>query len=151
MPVIGSFYGQFAEKLEIADEALPKLDLKAEVEPVGRACPLCGNDLVYREGRYGRFIGCSTFPKCRHTEQLLKKIGVTCPNGGEMVERRTRRGRVFYGCSRYPECEFSSWKKPVPDTSNSCDGLLVQLSEKETDCVACGLKQPEPKKQAVAD
>ena len=151
VPVIGSFYGQFAEKLEVADEAIPKLDLKAEVVPVGRACPLCGNELVYREGRYGRFIGCSNFPKCRHTEQLLNKIGVTCPNGGEMVERRTRRGRVFYGCSRYPECEFSSWKKPVPNSSNSCDGLLVQINENETNCVACGLVEKAPEKEAVAD
>ncbi len=151
VPVIGSFYGQFAENLEVADEAIPKLDLKAEVELVGRECPLCGNDLVYREGRYGRFIGCSTFPKCRHTEQLLNKIGVTCPNGGEMVERRTKRGRVFYGCSRYPACEFSSWKKPVPDPSNSCNGLLVQLNANETECVACGLTEPVKEKEAVTD
>lgn len=150
VPVIGSFYGQFAEKLEVADEAIPKLDLKAEVEPVGRACPNCGNELLYREGRYGRFIGCSNFPKCRHTEQLLNKIGVTCPNGGEMVERRTRRGRVFYGCSRYPECEFSSWKKPVPDSTNSCTGIIVQRNENETDCVACGLKELAAE-TAVAD
>ncbi|MAT96496.1 MAG: DNA topoisomerase I [Anaerolineaceae bacterium] len=151
VPVIGSFYGQFSENLEVANESIPKIDLKPEVELVGRECPLCGNDLVYREGRYGRFIGCSNFPKCRHTEQLLIKVGVTCPNGGEMVERRTRRGRVFYGCSRYPDCEFSSWKKPVPDPNNSCHGLLVQLNENETDCVACGLKEPVEDKEAVAD
>ncbi|GJM39788.1 MAG: DNA topoisomerase 1 [Ardenticatenaceae bacterium] len=151
VPVIGSFYGQFAEKLEIADEAIPKIDLKKEVELVGRECPECGNDLLYREGRYGRFIGCSNFPKCRHTEQLLTKIGVTCPNGGEMVERRTRRGRVFYGCSRYPECEFSSWKKPVPDPTNNCVGILVQKNENETECEACGLKELAPQETAVAD
>lgn len=151
VPVIGSFYGQFAENLEVADEAIPKLDLKPEVELVGRECPLCGSDLVYREGRYGRFIGCSNFPKCRHTEQLLNKIGVTCPNGGEMVERRTRRGRVFYGCSRYPECEFSSWKRPVVDENKSCSGLLVQLNENETECVACGLKEPVKEKTSAAD
>jgi DNA topoisomerase-1 len=151
VPVIGSFYGQFSENLEVANESIPKIDLKPEVELVGRKCPECGNDLVYREGRYGRFIGCTNFPKCRHTEQLLNKIGVTCPNGGEMVERRTRRGRVFYGCSRYPDCEFSSWKKPLPDPDNSCHGLLVQLNGNETDCVACGLKQPVKDKEAVAD
>ncbi|VAW39578.1 DNA topoisomerase I, partial [hydrothermal vent metagenome] len=150
VPVIGSFYGQFAEKLAIADEALPKLNLRAEPELVGRACPLCENDLVFREGRYGRFIGCSTFPKCRYTEQILKKIGIACPNGGEMVERRTKRKRIFYGCSRYPECQFSSWKKPVVDSTKSCDGLLVQINEQETECVACGLteKVAEP---AAAD
>ena len=147
VPVIGSFYGQFAENLEVADESIPKIDLKPEVEPVGRDCPNCGSELLYREGRYGRFIGCSNFPKCRHTEQLLNKIGVTCPNGGEMVERRTRRGRVFYGCSRYPDCEFSSWVKPVPDPNNSCNGLVVQKNENETECVACGLKQGSPAKR----
>jgi DNA topoisomerase-1 len=151
VPVIGSFYGQFSENLQVADESLPKLDLKAEVQLVGRACPLCESDLVYREGRYGRFIGCSNFPKCRHTEQLLNKIGVTCPNGGEMVERRTRRGRVFYGCSRYPDCEFSSWKKPVVDEAKSCNGLLIQLNENETECVACELKELVGDKTAVTD
>ncbi|MCP4417373.1 MAG: type I DNA topoisomerase [Chloroflexi bacterium] len=141
VPVLGGFYGQFAEKLQVADEALPKLNLKAEPELVGRACPLCENDLVFREGRYGRFIGCSTFPKCRYTEQILKKIGVTCPNGGEMVERRTKRRRVFYGCSRYPECQFSSWKKPIINSENSCDGVMVQVNESQTECVACGLTE----------
>ncbi|MEZ4593258.1 MAG: type I DNA topoisomerase [Chloroflexota bacterium] len=150
VPVIGSFYGQFSENLEVADESIPKIDLKPEVEPVGRDCPNCGSPLLYREGRYGRFIGCSNFPKCRHTEQLLNKIGVTCPNGGEMVERRTKRGRVFYGCSRYPDCEFSSWTKPVPDPNHSCNGLVVQKNDHETECVACGLKQGV-KEKAAAD
>ncbi|MCB8979705.1 MAG: type I DNA topoisomerase [Ardenticatenaceae bacterium] len=151
VPVIGSFYGQFAENLEVADDSIPKLDLKPEVELVGRECPLCGSDLVYREGRYGRFIGCSNFPKCRHTEQLLNKIGVVCPNGGEMVERRTKRGRVFYGCSRYPDCQFSSWKRPVVDEKKSCNGLVVQVNENETECVACGLAEPAKAKEAVTD
>ncbi|MBK8901842.1 MAG: type I DNA topoisomerase [Anaerolineaceae bacterium] len=151
VPVIGSFYGQFSENLEVADDSIPKLDLKPEVELVGRDCPLCGSDLVYREGRYGRFIGCSNFPKCRHTEQLLNKIGVTCPNGGEMVERRTKRGRVFYGCSRYPDCQFSSWKRPVVDEKKSCNGLLVQVNENQTECVACGLTEPAKEKAAVSD
>ena len=115
VPVVDSFYGRFAENLEIADEKIPKVDLEQkEAEPVGRDCPLCGNDLVYRQGRYGRFIGCSTFPKCRHTEQILNKLGIKCPNdGGDLVEKRTRRGRVFYGCANYPECDWTSWKRPV--------------------------------------
>jgi DNA topoisomerase I len=141
VPVIAAFYGNFTEKLLTADEALPKLDLKKEPDFVGRECPLCGNPLVYREGRYGRFVGCSTFPKCRHTEQILNKTGVTCSNGGEIIERKTKRGRTFYGCSRYPDCEWRSWQKPLPDPVNSCDGIVVQKSETQTECVACGLKE----------
>ena len=153
VPVIQEFYDVFEVDLEKADEALPKLNLQKEAEPVGRECPLCGNPLVYREGRYGRFIGCSTFPTCRFTEQILNMVGVTCAvGGGEMVERRTRKGRVWYGCSRYPECEWTSWKKPVPTEDDACDGVMVQVNKSTTECVSCGLKEgvevsPEEVKQ----
>lgn len=142
-PVVGSFYGQFVEKLEIADESIPKIDVQREQEFVGRDCPTCGSPLVYREGRYGRFIGCSTFPKCRYTEQLIKVVA-TCPRGGQIVERRSKRGKVFYGCNRYPDCEWRSWYKPVADTNGHCDGVLVQRSESKTECVACALKENVP-------
>ena len=114
---------------------------------------------MYREGRYGRFIGCSTFPKCRFTEQIINKVGVACPHGGgDIVERKSKRGRTFYGCSRYPECGWSSWKKPVTESANTCvDGILVQVNETTTDCVICGLldtsdkaKKPKKPKAPVA-
>ncbi len=150
VPVLDAFYGNFAERLQVADEALPKLDLKKEPELVGRECPTCGNPLVYREGRYGRFIGCSTFPKCRFTEQILNKTGIVCVNGGEIIERKTRRGRTFYGCARYPDCEWRSWQKPVADAAtNNCVGVLVENKKKEIECVACGLKELAAKEQAV--
>ena len=142
VPIIRDFYQRFEVDLAHADEALPKVDIKKEPELVGRECPTCGNPLVYREGRYGRFIGCSTFPQCRFTEQILVKVGVVCPHGGgEIVERRTKRGRIWYGCTNYPECEWTSWKKPVPEQDGSCDGIIVQVNKTTTDCVNCGLKE----------
>jgi DNA topoisomerase I len=92
-PVIGNFYERFAERLEKADAALPKMDLKAEVEPVGRDCPLCESELLYREGRFGRFIGCSKFPTCRYTEQILNKVGVLAPNVKRAIWWRSGRAR----------------------------------------------------------
>ncbi|MEM7332472.1 MAG: type I DNA topoisomerase [Chloroflexota bacterium] len=154
VPVLAAFYGNFAEKLIVADEELPKLDLKREPEFVGRECPTCENPLVYREGRYGRFIGCSTFPKCRFTEQILNKIGVPCAScgQGEIIERKTKRGRPFYGCSRYPECEWRSWTKPLAEPCEKCGGLVVPIKNDQTECTSCGLikalKRPEP--EAVA-
>ncbi|MFQ5436987.1 MAG: type I DNA topoisomerase, partial [Anaerolineae bacterium] len=132
--------------------ALPKLDLKREPEPVGRDCPLCGNPLVYREGRYGRFIGCSTFPKCRHTEQILNKIGIACPkDGGDIVEKRTRKGRIFYGCANYPECDWTNWKRPVPEPCPVCQGLRVRVNKHTAECTQCGERQPyqEPEKETT--
>ncbi|MCA9930774.1 MAG: type I DNA topoisomerase, partial [Anaerolineales bacterium] len=149
-PVIAGFYGNFVERLQVADEAIPKLEVKRELEMVGRECPVSGHPLVYREGRYGRFIGCSDFPKCRYTEQILNKTGVTCSHGGgEIIERKTRRGRTFYGCSRYPDCEWRSWQKPVPDLHNHCDGVMVETKDKRIDCVSCGLKETAPKEAPV--
>ncbi len=143
VPVIGEFYQQFSHDLAVADQAIPKLDLKKEPELVGRDCPLSGHPLVYREGRFGRFIGCSNYPHCRYTEQVLVKIGVTCPQcGGDLIEKRSKRGRVFYGCSNYPECNWTSWKKPVPTPCPVCGGVMVQENKDTLKCTACGHVMP---------
>lgn len=143
VPVVADFYEDFSENLEVAEDEMPKVKVKKEPKPVGRDCPKCGNPLLYRHGRYGKFIGCSNFPSCRYTEQILDKIGVTCPNcGGDLVVKRTRRGRTFYGCANYPECEWTSWKKPLPQPCRQCGGLVVQVSKTEAECTECGERQP---------
>jgi DNA topoisomerase-1 len=141
VPVIDGFYTRFVERLVEADAAIPKMEISRETEPVGRDCPLCGNALLYRQGRFGRFIGCSNFPKCRHTEQILNKIGIPCPkDGGDLVEKRTRRGRVFFGCANYPDCDWTSWKRPLPEPCANCGGLLVQRNENTAECTQCGTR-----------
>ena len=143
VPVIDTFYKQFSTDLAVADRALPKLDLKKEPEFVGRDCPLSGHPLVYRQGRFGRFIGCSDFPNCRYTEQILVKVDVTCPKcGGDLIEKRTRRGRTFYGCSNYPECDWTNWKRPLPVPCPVCAGLMVQDSKDRAKCTQCEHVEP---------
>lgn len=134
--VLEDFYNTFEPKLISAREKMP--EVKSEPERIGRECPDCGHDLIVRWGRYGKFISCSNYPECKYTEPFLEKIGVICPkDGGELVERKTRRGRIFYGCSNYPNCDFSSWKRPISAKCPSCDGLLVQKSQKEAQCIEC--------------
>ncbi len=134
--VIREFYTPFAELVANAEKAIP--EMKAELEPIGRACPECGKDLVIRYGRYGKFISCSGFPECRYTEAWLEKVGVTCPKcQGEVVERKTRRNRVFYGCSNYPQCDFTSWKKPIAAACPQCGGLLVIADKNNAQCLDC--------------
>ncbi len=134
--VIKEFYEPFEKDVKLAEEKIP--EMKVEPESIGRACPKCGHDLVIRWGRYGKFISCSNFPECRHTEPLLHKIGVTCPqDGGEVVERKTRKGRTFYGCSNYPECDFTSWKKPLANPCPNCGGLLVAANKNHAQCTQC--------------
>ncbi|MGA2820319.1 MAG: type I DNA topoisomerase [Anaerolineales bacterium] len=130
------FYGPFAERVAAAQEEMPKVNNGPE--PIGRDCPVCGKPLVMRYGRYGQFIGCSDFPKCRHIEPWLKRIGVPCPkDGGDLVERRTRKGRTFFACANYPTCDFSSWKRPLPSPCPDCGGLLVQANRHLAECTNC--------------
>lgn len=133
---IRDFYTPFSEQVARADQAIP--EMKSGPEPIGRACPKCGHELVIRWGRFGKFISCSNFPECRHTEPWLEEIGVQCPqDGGEIVERRTRKGRTFYGCSNYPTCTFTSWKRPLPKPCPQCGGLLVVFDKHNAQCLSC--------------
>jgi DNA topoisomerase-1 len=139
--VIREFYGPFAEQVEHANEAMP--EVKTEPERVGRDCPDCGQPLVIRWGRHGKFIGCSNFPTCRYTEPWLEKIGVDCPQcNGELVERKTRKNRTFYGCVNYPECDFTSWKKPLSTPCPNCQGLLVYANKNFASCTQCEEQVP---------
>jgi DNA topoisomerase-1 len=134
--IIREFYGPFSKQVERAEAEMPTQ--KAELEKIGRACPDCGHELVIRWGRFGKFISCSDFPNCRHTEAWLEKIGVTCPeDGGEIVQRKTRKGRVFYGCANYPKCQFTSWKRPLNTPCPNCGGLLIEANKKEAQCLSC--------------
>ncbi len=134
--VVREFYGPFSQKVKEAEEKMP--ENKQGPEPIGRKCPKCGGDLVVRWGRYGKFISCSNFPKCRYTEPWLEKTGAKCPKcGGDLVVRRTRRGRTFYGCANYPECDFTTWKRPLPTPCPQCGGLLVQAGKNRAQCLAC--------------
>jgi len=133
---IREFYTPFAEQVKLAEELMP--EMKTGPEPIGRQCPDCGKELVIRWGRYGKFIACSGFPDCRHTEPWLEKIGVKCPkDGGEIAIRKTRRGRIFYGCVNYPACDFTSWKQPLPRPCPECGGLLVIANKNFAQCTQC--------------
>ena len=134
--VMQQFYTPFAVTVAKAQAEMPVT--KTGPEPIGRACPECGKELVIRYGRYGKFISCSGFPECRHTEAWLEKIGVICPkDGGEIVSRKTRKGRVFFGCANYPTCDFTSWKRPLAQPCPSCGGLLVIANKREAQCIVC--------------
>ncbi len=110
-PMIKDFYTPFEQKIDTTARVAEKV--KMEVEKVDRQCPECGKDLVIRVGKFGKFLACSGFPNCKHTEALEEKIDVKCPeDGGEIVVRKTKKGKTFYGCKNWPGCKFASWTKP---------------------------------------
>lgn len=142
--VIDEFYKDFQVRLEIAEKEMEEIEI--EDEPAGEDCEKCGNPMVIKMGRYGKFMACSNFPDCRNTKAILKEIGVTCPHckEGQVVERKSKKRRVFYGCSQYPECEFVSWDKPVARPCPKCDSLLVEKKLKkgvQVQCTECDYKE----------
>ena len=106
------FWTPFEKKLKSVEKDAKRV--KIETEKLGKKCPDCKDgELVIRVGRFGKFISCSTFPDCKHTEKYLEKVGVKCPDckEGDVIVKKSRKGK-FYGCSRYPDCKFASWKLP---------------------------------------
>jgi len=106
--------------------------IAAEAEEVqGRECPDCGNALNVKQGRYGKFIGCSNYPKCKHVESLQKATdtGVECPecHQGKMLKRRSRRGKIFFSCSRYPDCKYATWNEPIAEACPKCAWPMLTI------------------------
>lgn len=122
--VIREFYGPFEKTLEKASESIEKVVIPDEVSDV--KCEKCGSMMVYKMGRFGRFLACPNFPNCRNTKAIVEKTDVKCPLcGGEIIKRKSKKGKVFYGCEKYPECSFVSWDKPVKEKCPKCGGLMV--------------------------
>ncbi|MCY8225407.1 type I DNA topoisomerase [Bacillus haynesii] len=146
--IIDSFYKDFEKRVEKAEAEMQEVEI--EPEYAGVDCELCSNPMVYKMGRYGKFMACSNFPDCRNTKPIVKEIGVKCPSckTGNIVERKSKKRRIFYGCDRYPECEFVSWDKPLERKCPKCEDMLVEKKLKkgvQVQCVNCDYKEEQQK------
>ena len=146
--IIDNFYTDFEKRVKKAESEMKEVEI--EPEYAGEDCELCSSPMVYKMGRYGKFLACSNFPDCRNTKPIVKQIGVKCPSCGEgnIVERKSKKKRVFYGCDRYPDCEFVSWDKPIERKCPKCEKMLVEKKLKkgiQVQCVECDYKE-EPQK-----
>lgn len=146
--IIDSFYKDFAKRVEKAEAEMQEVEI--EPEYAGVDCEECGHPMVYKMGRYGKFMACSNFPDCRNTKPIVKEIGVKCPSckTGNIVERKSKKRRIFYGCDRYPECEFVSWDKPLERKCPKCEDMLVEKKLKkgvQVQCVNCDYKEEQQK------
>ncbi|OIK13953.1 DNA topoisomerase I [Bacillus sp. MUM 116] len=144
--IIHEFYKDFKIDLEKAEKEMESVEIKDE--PAGEDCENCGSPMVFKMGRYGKFMACSNFPDCRNTKPIVKEIGVTCPNckEGSIIERKSKKKRLFYGCNRFPECDFISWDKPLPRNCPKCDSYLVEKKLKkgvQVQCPNCDYKEEQ--------
>jgi len=137
---VEEFYVPFSDKLRKASSEIEKVELKPE--EAGKDCPVCGKPMVIRNGRYGRFLACSGFPKCRYTESVNEETGITCPQcGRKVIALRTKKGRRFYGCEGYPQCDFRSWNLPTEKKCPQCGEPMVRKRGRGQEYLACTSKE----------
>ncbi|WP_270171878.1 type I DNA topoisomerase [Paenibacillus sp. SYP-B4298] len=152
--VLASFYTSFEKRLEVAEEEMKEIEIQDEVSD--ELCEKCGKPLVYKMGRFGKFLACSGFPECRNTKPIIKDIGVTCPKckEGKIIERRSKKGRIFYGCDQYPGCDYVSWDKPVSQPCPKCGSVMVEKRNRsggKIQCTGCDHVEELPDDEAQAE
>ena len=142
-----TFYDTFTPLLDRAYQDMEKIG----PEKTGQVCPECGADLVYRNGRFGKFISCSAFPKCKYTAQIEKQdkekpepTGKMCPEcGSELLKRKSRFGSYFLGCSMFPKCTYMENLNGERIYSRKDKLKLKEQSE------ATGVEEEKPKKKTT--
>ena len=123
--ILRDFYPPFEQTLKLAEQQIEKVEVKDEPSDV--PCDKCGAMMVYKMGRFGKFLACPNFPECRNTKPIVTYIDAPCPKcGARLMEKTSRKNRKFYGCERYPECDFVSWEKPVTEKCPVCGSYMVE-------------------------
>lgn len=123
--LLRDFYPGFQRELSVAEAEIEKIEVKDEVSDV--VCDQCGALMVYKMGRYGKFLACPNFPACRNTKPVLTYLDVPCPLCGKrLLEKISRKNRKFYGCEGYPECDFVSWDLPIAEKCPQCGSYMVE-------------------------
>ncbi len=123
--ILREFYPPFEKTLEIAEQQIEKVEVTDEPSDV--PCDKCGAMMVYKMGRFGKFLACPNFPECRNTKPIVNYIEAPCPKcGARLMEKTSRKNRKFYGCEQYPACDFVSWEKPVTEKCPVCGSYMVE-------------------------
>ena len=148
--MIREFYKPFETELEKAEQNLEHVKLVDEVSDV--VCDKCGKMMVYKFGRYSKFLACSGFPECRNTKPIIETIDVPCPKCGGVVQvRKTKRKRNYYICENNPEsCDYISWNKPKPGEKWNPEEAEEVKKETEKKSSATKTKKTTAKKKAAS-
>ena len=148
--VVSDFYGPFNSTLKVAEDEIGKIKIEDEVSDV--PCEKCGRMMVYKMGRFGKFLACPGFPECRNAKPIIKEAGANCPKcGSKLLVKKTKKGKTYYGCENNPTCEFMTWDTPISKECPKCGGLMLEnkfRGNKRIYCAdeKCGYEENKEKK-----
>ena len=129
--LLHGFYDGFSDSLDKAEQALEGVRLKVPDEVSQEVCPNCGKNLVYKSGRFGRFLACPGYPECSFTMPIVVEMPGKCPRCGSRILKRTsKRGYPYYACEKGAACGFMTWDVPVKDNCPACGKTMFKLSGK---------------------
>ena len=124
--VIRKFYEPFEKTLKTAEDKIGNIEIQDEESDV--ICEKCGRRMVYKQGKFGKFLACPGFPECRNTKTIIQKSDAKCPKcGGDVVVRKSKKGVTFYTCEKSPECDFISWNEPSNEKCPNCGNVLMKV------------------------
>lgn len=133
--VIADFYVGFEKELKDAQKDRYKVESK--LEESDEVCELCGAKMVYRTGKFGKFLACPNFPTCKNTKPVVETVG-KCPKcGKDVIKKMSKSKKVFYGCTGFPDCDFASWDIPYDEKCPTCGEFMVVKLNEDTRHIKC--------------
>ena len=141
--ILKEFYGPFEKDLNSAEKEMEKVKIADEESDV--ICDKCGRTMVYKMGRYGKFLACLGFPECRNTQAIVIDTGAQCPKcGGRVLEKKSQKGKKYFGCESNPTCDFVTWDQPTKEHCPKCGGSLFDKKigkKKKQYCGKCDFER----------
>lgn len=125
--IIKNFYSDFDKYYKKAETSLDGKRVKVPVEETEILCEKCGSKMVVRTGRFGKFLACPNYPKCKNTKPVPEdEVKAPCPKcGAKLLKKVSKKGKKFYGCSNYPNCDFAAPAVPTGDICKECGGYIL--------------------------
>ena len=123
--ILSDFYGPFDKSLKDAEDKIGEIELEDEVSDV--ACEKCGRLMVFKQGRFGKFLACPGYPECKNTKSIVPELDVSCPNcGGKIQVRKSPKGKTYYCCEKGRDCGFISWDEPTNEKCPKCGSMIMK-------------------------
>jgi len=145
LDVMQTFYRYFSKTLKVAEEKTEKVKVEVKYEESDVVCELCGAKMIYREGKYGKFLACPNFPKCKNTKAITVYADGACPKCGGRMIKKTAKGKTFFACENRESCGFMTWDTPVNEICPNCGKPLFKQYKTKTVCLneGCGYTKTE--------
>ncbi len=152
--MLHEFYDEFEATLAKAKDAMQGVKIQLEEDKTDIPCEKCGQNMIIKVGRFGKFLACPGYPDCKTTKPYVEQTQGKCPVcGADVIGKKSKRGYTFYGCGNYPDCNFMTWDAPTNESCPTCGKTLFKARGGIMKCHAegCGYEQKVSRSKKSAE